>query len=73
MAILHILSSFFFEDLTNTRVLRIFHESTAKEIHFCISTPGQYCVISFPFMAVVNETIPNLSKFGSQNISVHVE
>ena len=50
MAILHILSSFSFVDLSNIRVLRLFHDSTAKEIHSCISTPGQYCVVSFPFM-----------------------
>ena len=50
MAILHILSSFFFVDLSNICVLSLFHDSTAKEIHSCISTPGQYCVVSFPFM-----------------------
>ena len=50
MAILHILSSFFFVDLSDIRVLRLFHDSTAKEINSCISTPGQYCVVSFPFM-----------------------
>ena len=49
-AILHIQSSFFFVDVSNIRVLRLFRDSTAKEIHFCISTPGQYCVVSFPFM-----------------------
>ena len=42
MAILHILSSFFFVDLYNILVLRLIHDSTAKEIHSCISTPGQY-------------------------------
>ena len=50
MAIFHILSSFFLVDLSNIRVLRLFHDSSAKEIHSCISTPGQYCVLSFPFM-----------------------
>ena len=50
MAILHILSSFFFADLSNIRVLRLFHDSTAEEIHSRISTPGQDCVVSFPFM-----------------------
>ena len=35
-------------DLSNIRVLNLFHDSTAKEIHCCISTPGQYCVVSFP-------------------------
>ena len=50
MAILHILSSFFFVDLSNVRVLRLFHDSTAKEIHSGRSTPGQCCVVSFPFM-----------------------
>ena len=49
-AFLHILPSFFFVDLSNIRVLRLFHDSTAKEIHSCTSTPGQYCVVSFPFM-----------------------
>ena len=42
-AILHILSSFFFVELSNIRVLRLFHDSTAKEIHSCISTPEQDC------------------------------
>ena len=50
MAILHILSSFFSVDLSNIRILRLFHDSTAKEMHAYISTPGQYCVVSFPFM-----------------------
>ena len=63
MAILHILSFFIFVDLSNIHVLRLFHDSTAKEIHSCISTPGQYCVVSFPSWTVVNETnrtYPNL-------------
>ena len=30
--------------------LRLFHDSTAKKNHSCISTLGQYCVVSFPFM-----------------------
>ena len=57
-AILHVLSSFFFTDSSNIHVLRLFHNSTAKEIHSCISTPGQYCVVSFPSRscARVNET-----------------
>ena len=50
MAILHILSSFVFVDLSNIRVVRLFHDSTAKGIHSCKSTPGLYCVVSFPFM-----------------------
>ena len=50
MAILHILSSFAFVELSNIRVLRLFHDSTAKEIHTCIPTPGQYCVVSFSVM-----------------------
>ena len=56
MAILHILSSFLFVDLSNIHVLRLFHDSTAKEIHSCISTPGQYCVGSFRSWTKVNET-----------------
>ena len=35
--ILHILSSFCIVDLSNIRVYRLFHDSTAKEIHSCIS------------------------------------
>ena len=38
MAILHILSSFFFVESSNIHVLRLLHDSTAKEIHSCIST-----------------------------------
>ena len=56
MAILHILSSFISVDLSNIRALRLIHDSTSKEIHSCISTPGQYCVISFPFMDSSNKT-----------------
>ena len=41
MTILHILSTFFFVYLCNIRVLKLFHDSTSKEIHSCISTPGQ--------------------------------
>ena len=59
------LSLFFFVDLSNIRILRLFHDSTAKEIHSCISTPGQYCVVNFLFMVVIlvnetNRTYPNL-------------
>ena len=36
--------------VTDYAALRLFHDSTAKEIHSCISTPGQYCVLSYPFM-----------------------
>ena len=56
-------SSFFFADLSNIRVLRLFNDLTAKEIHSCISTPGQYCVVSFCSWTVANETnrtYPNL-------------
>ena len=57
MAILHILSSFFFVDLSNIHDLRLFYDSKAKEIHSCISTPGQYCVIfASRSWTVVNET-----------------
>ena len=73
MAILHILSSLFFVDLSNIRALRLFHDSTAKEIHSCISTPGQYCAESFPFMDSSERNLSNLSKFGSQDASVHVK
>ena len=62
MAILHILSSFFFVFIRHS-VLRLFHDSTAKEIHSCISTPGQDCVVSFLFMdssEQINRTYPNL-------------
>ena len=62
MAILHILSPFFFVDLSNIQILRLFHDSTAKDIHSCISTPGQDCVVSFPFMdsSETNQTYPYL-------------
>ena len=56
MAILHIQSTFVFVDLSNIRVLRLFHDSTAKEIRSCISTSGQYCVVNFSFIDRVNET-----------------
>ena len=50
MAILQILSSFFFVYFSNIHVLRLFHDSSAEEIHFCISTTKQYCFVSFSFM-----------------------
>ena len=37
MAILHILSSFFFVDLSNIRVLRLFHDSTAIQNKFILA------------------------------------
>ena len=51
--------------------LRLLNDSKTREIYSCISTHGQYCVISFPFVASYTLNESKLPMYGGQNTNVH--